>query len=521
MFKKPLSELPPVFGFGKDSTGEIYSGTVKGQLIQPNRDGYLIIADLAAAGIDRAEITDCFFDQNGGIWLTSAYQGLGYFKNGSSTQYDLDDGTGDNSFFSFFQSQEGRLFALGDGGITELFYDREQPGFKRFSFEPGGGRYVVFNSAVQIENGKILLASDQGLFWFQNEKLVPIQLSGFAELEPFITQIKQRASGNILIATKGMGLIELVVKGDSLQTNQRWMGTQSLPENVWLDLELDNTGNVWIGSYRQLCRIGKSDIDPIICLNEKDGFFPANYPDLHLEISGETLFAGCTNGLRLLDLNQLKSQPQEFAPYIRNMRYLYNDKNFYSWEDTLSETPIRLATSENDLVFQFAGFSYRNQENNLFKYRLFPLDKDWQLAQNQYEVIYRQLPPGEYQFELSAGQQFGGWSAEPARLSFKINPPFWQQTWFFLLSALLLILMVYGLYRWRQKRRQQKEIQQNLDYFATSTYGENTEEEILWDAARNVIASFGWEDCVIYLLEEGQLVQKAAMGPKTAGTEAN
>lgn len=42
-------------------------------------------------------------------------------------------------------------------------------------------------------------------------------------------------------------------------------------------------------------------------------------------------------------------------------------------------------------------------------------------------------------------------------------------------------------------------------------------DELLWLVARNTIAKLGFEDCVIYLLDEARqvLVQRAAFGPKS------
>ncbi len=55
-----------------------------------------------------------------------------------------------------------------------------------------------------------------------------------------------------------------------------------------------------------------------------------------------------------------------------------------------------------------------------------------------------------------------------------------------------------------------------INYFASSLFGKNTVDEILWDVAKNCISRLGLEDCVIYLLDEERntLVQKAAYGPK-------
>ncbi|MEJ7645903.1 MAG: ATP-binding protein [Chryseolinea sp.] len=72
----------------------------------------------------------------------------------------------------------------------------------------------------------------------------------------------------------------------------------------------------------------------------------------------------------------------------------------------------------------------------------------------------------------------------------------------------------------RQQLREQitlrKETDDTIKYFATSLFGKNTLDEILWDVAKNCISRLGFVDCVIYLVDESRnvLVQKAAYGAK-------
>lgn len=55
-----------------------------------------------------------------------------------------------------------------------------------------------------------------------------------------------------------------------------------------------------------------------------------------------------------------------------------------------------------------------------------------------------------------------------------------------------------------------------LIYFTTSLHKRKSEEDLLWDIAKNCIAKLGFQDCVIYLVDHynGELKQKAAYGPK-------
>ena len=61
-----------------------------------------------------------------------------------------------------------------------------------------------------------------------------------------------------------------------------------------------------------------------------------------------------------------------------------------------------------------------------------------------------QLTPGKYTFVVRARDVMGNISPEQ-RLSFSINPPFWQTWWFYTIVALLLGAIVFFIFRWRNR----------------------------------------------------------------------
>ncbi len=107
-----------------------------------------------------------------------------------------------------------------------------------------------------------------------------------------------------------------------------------------------------------------------------------------------------------------------------------------------------------------------------------------------------------------------------------------------LIGALLLLswiaYLLFNRYRLKQRHRQivlenkrtklaenlsvRQEIDDTINYFATSLFGKNTVDEILWDIAHNCIARLGLVDCVIYLTDSSRQVleQKAAYGIKNS-----
>ncbi|HEY8511302.1 MAG TPA: response regulator [Cyclobacteriaceae bacterium] len=84
--------------------------------------------------------------------------------------------------------------------------------------------------------------------------------------------------------------------------------------------------------------------------------------------------------------------------------------------------------------------------------------------------------------------------------------------------AALFYFMLYARQNMRNEQviRASRESERIIAYFATSLYGKNTVEEILWDVAKNCISQLEFTDCVIYLVNEEKnlLEQKAAYGPK-------
>jgi K+-sensing histidine kinase KdpD len=94
------------------------------------------------------------------------------------------------------------------------------------------------------------------------------------------------------------------------------------------------------------------------------------------------------------------------------------------------------------------------------------------------------------------------------------------------ISGVLGLVAVFWIGSLRRQIRQRERVEAKLrqteaatravSYFATSLLERNTEEEILWDLARNCVSQLGFADCVIYLLDERRkvLTQKAAFGPK-------
>ena len=99
--------------------------------------------------------------------------------------------------------------------------------------------------------------------------------------------------------------------------------------------------------------------------------------------------------------------------------------------------------------FDFAALSFINPEAVRYRYKLKGFEQQWNTAAEQPQAVYTSLQPGNYTLLVKASNNDGFWSPEPARLSFTVTPPFWEESWFHVVFIIAIGGIIYGLYQWR------------------------------------------------------------------------
>jgi signal transduction histidine kinase len=83
----------------------------------------------------------------------------------------------------------------------------------------------------------------------------------------------------------------------------------------------------------------------------------------------------------------------------------------------------------------YTALSLTAPEKVRFRYRIDNLDSDWVEAEGRRVAEYPFLPPGQYQFRVTACNEDGIWSESEAGLALICLPALWQTWWFRLLGA--------------------------------------------------------------------------------------
>lgn len=74
------------------------------------------------------------------------------------------------------------------------------------------------------------------------------------------------------------------------------------------------------------------------------------------------------------------------------------------------------------LEIDFTATALSTPERVRFRYRLDGQDANWRESAGTRQAVYTNLAPGAYTFEVSAANEDGVWSTQPARAVLRIEP---------------------------------------------------------------------------------------------------
>ena len=225
---------------------------------------------------------------------------------------------------------------------------------------------------------------------------------------------------------------------------------QGLSSNLCKHVSFDD-GVAWVSTDKGISRIDYSWANDrldyrISTITEEDGL-TAN--DVNQTIaSGEYIWAATARGISFFSKKYFSHSVGE--PLINITRVVNGDTSLLS--DTIILSPQR-----NRLLIELAGISYRSGREIHYEYRLKGLDSNWtRIASNNIELS--RLPFGQYVFQARAVDRWGKKSGQPKSVVIIHSPPFWQTTWFFVASYLVMALLIgAGFYAFHRARQQKKE----------------------------------------------------------------
>src|SRR5262249_4027583 len=94
--------------------------------------------------------------------------------------------------------------------------------------------------------------------------------------------------------------------------------------------------------------------------------------------------------------------------------------------------------------FEYTGLSFLSRKRVGLKYKLEGFDKDWIDAGTSRAAYYTNIPPGDYEFKVTACNNDGIWNDAGASIRFTLQAPWWLTWWAYGLYAISGAGFIYG-----------------------------------------------------------------------------
>ena len=401
----------------------------------------------------------------------------------------------------WFQIMNDAIYRYNIEHKTCTRFDGSDPAYGRFDFTEVGAFHT-------LSNGDILFAMEgRGLLRYEHTRehftlaLAP-ELAG-----EYIYEIRQSKTGDIWVAAGTRGILKIDSRGTVIRSVNAANG---MPYDQIASMDIDDNGVLWGASREGL--VAYDPVSNAVSKVEIDlGKTMQDYWN-YVTVAAGKIYAVMLDHVVVINPRHFASVPVQRPPAITSVKIFGQEK--------LSELKcnvLEVNPNESFVTFQYASLSHRDIPSLQYSYQLEGLDDDWVMAGRSITASYTNLLPGTYVFKVRSTDENGRWMQRAGGLTLRVLPHWWQSWWFFALCATVSVLGLFWVYRLYIQQLRKKDLDETIEYFANSVYGDNSVNEICWDIARNCISKLHFEDCVVYLLdkETGTLIQKAAYGPKS------
>jgi ligand-binding sensor domain-containing protein len=392
------------------------------------------------------------------VWVSTWGGGLNYFDKVSGNFRHFTNTPADKTTISSnyvqqsFKDSEGNFWVATYYGGLNLMNERTYQ-FRRVKAAPDNKTQLLGNNIVSLnEDGhkNLWIGTDDGGLNCYN--LLTKKFSHYfnnQEKLPDLRIIFVDHAGRVWLGQNGLYLFNAIKNKFEIYTDKA-----GLANTVIKGIEEDETGNLWISGTNGLIKLNPKNLQ-FTRYNIADGLqgqeFEANSS---LKAKNGNIYFGGVNGFNMFNPAAIKANAYIPPVYVTGFqvfdKMIFPDTPGSPLISDISVTQsVKLSYRQSSITLYFAALNYTATENNAYRYRLKDFDPTWHFT-NERKATYTNLAPGEYTFEITAANNDGVWNNKGATLTITITPPFWARWWFRTLVALVLIISIYQLLRFKK-----------------------------------------------------------------------
>lgn len=192
--------------------------------------------------------------------------------------------------------------------------------------------------------------------------------------------------------------------------------------------------------------------------------FPRQWSDRIYWDDDNSIWFSYATSLYNYDLNIKQDYDRPFQTFVRKVHAIRADTvlfggTHFAWADSMyqifteqvQEEDLSLPYRENSLIFEVGSDFFEGDAAMLYSYRLRNSGDDWTKWEQQPEIRYMNIAPGNYEFQVRAKNIYGI-ESNVASYRFTVRPPFYRTIYAYILYFVLLCALVWGLVVWNTRR---------------------------------------------------------------------
>ncbi len=271
--------------------------------------------------------------------------------------------------------------------------------------------------------------------------------------------IGQDRNGNIWLGT--MNGLTRVVNDKGTRRFLNYSSRNGLKNNVIYAIIPDSrTGNLWLSTNNGLTEFDTKgyavvtyDVHDGLQSNEFNSYAAFRAPD------GEMFFGGI-EGYTSFYPEHIRRDNS--PPFVSITGIVLDENRYLNLADYQESKTINLRYKDNSFTVTFAGLHYVDPQKNQYAYQLEGFQTGWTYSGNTNKVNFTQLAPGKYIFRVKAANSDGVYNTSGDMFIINIEPPFHMTIWFYLIIAVCITGILWGLHKYRlsMKLAQVKEVEQ-------------------------------------------------------------
>ncbi|MGQ1784580.1 two-component regulator propeller domain-containing protein [Saccharicrinis sp. GN24d3] len=447
-----------VSSFAQTPNGDIYVGTELSGLNQfdPETSRFKQIHLLENKGV--IDIKDLEVDNQGGLWIGTAFNGVFYRPANESKFKHFNEGPEDGfhvsskEAYALCKSDSGMWIGTIFGGLN--FYHSKSGKIQFTSKEAPYSQTIGLSiSSLHIDTEKNLwvTTTSNGIYKIhlptrKSAHFTSNAIPKHRTKSPSFYCVEQLSDGNIWIGSKGGGIQIYHPKNDILtffDANNLLKGKE-----VYGIVE-GSRNNIWITTNDGLIIYNKKEQNPrrfVIQDGIQGNLFN---PNAIFKDREQNLYFGGTNGFSLLEPKKIKINRRK--PNVLINKITVNNRDVIPIQSGINRyEKLVLNPEETNLSFHFSADNYLLPDKNKYQYRLSNYVDQWVETDNRGVASYVNVPAGEYIFETLASNNDGIWNQTPATISIVIKQ-FWYKSniavSFYTLLLLTIAFLIFRFYR--------------------------------------------------------------------------